>query len=120
MSFKALLKEIVSKVEGAEGAIFLDSQGEAVEWYSLADGEQLRLRAAYLAVVFQACKGLHSRLELKAIRYLSLEYEGAVFIIQDIEDDYFFMIELNYSANFAQALFKIQSAVAALRRELAA
>ncbi|HXG65395.1 MAG TPA: hypothetical protein VNO70_09815 [Blastocatellia bacterium] len=120
MLFKALLKELVTKTEDAEGAIFLDREGEAVDWYAHGDGERLRLRAAYLAVVFHACRTSVSSMELGQIRYLSMEYDGAVFVMADLEGDYFFVLELSYFANVAQALFRIQPTLAALRREIAA
>jgi predicted regulator of Ras-like GTPase activity (Roadblock/LC7/MglB family) len=120
LPFTALLKELVSGVEGGEGAIFLDADGEAVQWYAKDAGERLRLRAAYIAVMLQACQAASARLGLGRVGNLVVEYDGAKFVIEEIERDYFVMLELNRSANVGQALHRIKPVVAALRREVAA
>jgi predicted regulator of Ras-like GTPase activity (Roadblock/LC7/MglB family) len=118
--FKALLKELVSSVEGATGAIFLASDGEAVQWYSGDDGERLQLRAAYITVALQGCRSSADRLMLRGISHLVLEYDGASFIVQELDRGYFVLLELDSSANIGQALYRIQPVVAHLRRETAA
>ncbi|MFP5262742.1 MAG: roadblock/LC7 domain-containing protein [Blastocatellia bacterium] len=120
MPFKALLKELVSSVEGATGAIFLASDGEAVQWYSADDGERLQLRAAYITVVLQGCRNSAERLALGDTRHLVLEYETASFIVQQLDGGYCVMLELDASANLGQALYRTQPIVAHLRREISA
>jgi predicted regulator of Ras-like GTPase activity (Roadblock/LC7/MglB family) len=120
VAFTALLKELVCGVEGGEGAIFLDADGEAVQWYSKAAGERLRLRAAYIAVMLQACQAAAQRLELGGLQHMVIEYDGAKFVIEEIERGYFIILELSQSANVGQALYHIKPAVEALRREIAA
>lgn len=120
MPFKALLKELVSSVEGATGAIFLDSEGEAVQWYSDQDDERLQLRGAYIMVALRGFRDSAARLMLGSIRYLVLEYESASFIVQEIDRGYFVVLELESSANIGQAIYRTQPVVARLRREIAA
>jgi len=116
--FIALLGELISSVEGAESAIIMDASGEAVQWQSNGDGEQLRLRAAYVAVVFQNCKTAARNLELGRMNRLVVEYDGASFIIEEIEGDYLVAIELNYSASISEALVLIQPVLAKLRQAI--
>jgi predicted regulator of Ras-like GTPase activity (Roadblock/LC7/MglB family) len=118
--FKALLKELVSSVEGATGAIFLASDGEAVQWYSGDGGERLQLRGAYITVALQGCRGAADRLTLGGIRHLILEYDGASFIVQELDRGYCVVLELDSSANIGQAIYRIQPVVARLRRETGA
>ncbi|HLG14800.1 MAG TPA: roadblock/LC7 domain-containing protein [Blastocatellia bacterium] len=120
MPFKALLMELVSAVEGAEGAIFMDAEGEAVQWHARGDAERLRLRAAYIAVVLQTARASVRRLELGSIGHLVVEYEGARFVVSELGRDYLLLLELNKSSNVAEALFRIQPAAARLRQEVAA
>lgn len=120
MPFKALLKELVSSVEGARGAIFLASDGEAVQWYSDDDGERLQLRAAYITVTLQGCRSSAERLMLGGTSYLVLEYESARFIVQQLGGGYCVMLELDSSANVGQAIYRTQPVVAHLRREISA
>lgn len=104
MPFKALLGELISSVEGAESAIIMDASGEAVQWSASSDSELLRLRAAYVAVVFQNCKSAARNLELGRMTHLVIEYDGASFIIEEIESDYLIAVELSYSASIPKAL----------------
>ena len=66
MPFIAILKELVSSVDGAEGAIVIEADGEAVQWYATGDEDLLRLRAAYVALAAQACRETAARLGLNA------------------------------------------------------
>ena len=118
MSFKPVLEQLVSSVEGAEGAIFLEVDGEAVEWFARDNGDRLRLRAAYIAVVLQASKAVATHLNVGAARYLILAYDGAKFIIEELGSGYFLALELNPSVNVALARFRMQAAVETLRREI--
>jgi predicted regulator of Ras-like GTPase activity (Roadblock/LC7/MglB family) len=117
--FKTLLKELVSSVEGATGAIFLASDGEAVQWYSNDDGERLQLRGAYITVALRGCRALADRLTPGSIRHLVLEYDSATFIVQELDRGYFVVLELDSSANIGQALYRTQPVVAHLCREIA-
>lgn len=118
--FKALLKELVLSVEGATGAIFLASDGEPVQWYSEDGGERLQLRSAYIMVALQSCRTFADHLMLGDIHRLVVEYEGASFIVQELDRGYFVLLELRPSANIGQAVYRIQPVVARLRREIAA
>ncbi len=120
LSFKPVLKELVSNVEGAEGAIFLEVDGEAVEWYAPDNGDRLRLRAAYVAVVLQASRALATQLNIGTTRHMVLAYDGAKFIIEELGSGYFLALEVNVSTNVARARYRMQPAAASLRREILA
>lgn len=120
MGFETLLRTLVDQVEGADGAIFLDSDGEAVQWYATGDGGILRLRAAYLAVPLRSFRTSAGLLGLGRISYLIAQYQGAWFVIEELDGGYFFILQLSSGANLAQALDCIGPAVAALREEIAA
>ena len=114
--FKALLGELISSVEGAESAIIMDASGEAVQWSASGDDEQLRLRAAYVALVFQNCKTAARNLELGSLTHLAIEYDGASFIVEEIEGDYLIALELSYSASIPEALENIKPVLAKIAR----
>ena len=119
MQFEPILKELVSGVDGAHGAILVDADGEAVQWYSNGDAEQLRLRAAYLAVMVQAARASLSRLGLTSGVRLMLEYEGAWLVTEDLEQGYFMVLDLCSSCNLGQALNRAVPTVNRLRSEIA-
>ena len=120
MGFDSILKEVVLAVEGATGAIFLDNGGEAVQWYTKGDPDRLRLRAAYLAILVQTCRSSCAKLNLRSISQTILEYDGAWLITEDIDANYFILLELGSSANLAKAVCQLSLASVMLRQEIAA
>ena len=119
MLFGSLLQELVSKIEGASGAIFLEKDGEAVAWYTEGDVGRLRLRAAYAAVVLQAARGLADEMKVGATTRLVLAYEQAKFIIEELESGYFLVLELDATASVGKAIYLIKPTAEQLCRETA-
>ena len=78
MPFTNLLKQLVSSVEGATGALILESDGEAVQWYSRTDGERLRLRSAYLVTVLKSWRAATESMNLGGLGDLVFNYDGAL------------------------------------------
>ena len=120
MSIDSLLKKLVEQVEGATGAIVLEADGEAVQWYTIADSDRLRLRSAYVAVVLKASRLPASRAALGDLRSLLLKYDCSCLLVREIGSDCFVVLELGPSANIGQALFRLDPIVKELRRELVA
>jgi predicted regulator of Ras-like GTPase activity (Roadblock/LC7/MglB family) len=118
--FRELLKQLVESVEGASGAILLESAGEAVQWHSTdeSQAERLRLRSAYVAVVLQNSRALAARTLMGEGSRLVMQYDGASFIAQMIERDYFVVLELSLWANVAEAIYRLQPTVERLRHAL--
>jgi predicted regulator of Ras-like GTPase activity (Roadblock/LC7/MglB family) len=120
VQFSSLLKEAVSSIEGATGAMVLESDGEAVEWHPRADADRLRLRGAYMALAFERARAASENLgQGKRLLSLILEYEGAILIIAHLDQDYSLALELEPEASIGQAFYRIQPAIRKLRRELA-
>ncbi len=118
MPFKALLKELVASAQGASGAILLEADGEAVQWYAETDAERLRLRAAYVVMVLESCRATSARTNMGQMDCAILQYDGASFVGQEVEHDYFLLLELDPSANVGQAIYRLQPAIDNIRRAL--
>lgn len=60
MPFHYLLTNLLVDVPGAVGVIFLDAEGEAVEWVSQSEGEpyHLKVEGAYHAVIKRQLKAV--------------------------------------------------------------
>jgi predicted regulator of Ras-like GTPase activity (Roadblock/LC7/MglB family) len=114
----SLLKDLVSTVDGATGAILLGTDGEAVQSYARDSGERLRLRGAYVALMLKSCRATALRANLGALNCLVLEYAGSSFVVHEIDRDYFLVLELSASANIGEALFRLKPAVENLRAEI--
>ena len=120
MSIDSLLKKLVAQVEGATGAIVLEADGEAVQWYTIDDSDRLRLRSAYVAVVLKASRAPASRAALGDLRSLLLQYDSSCLVVREIESDCFVVLELGPSANISEALFRLDPIIRELRGEIAA
>jgi predicted regulator of Ras-like GTPase activity (Roadblock/LC7/MglB family) len=119
LQFVEMLGDLVRAIEGARGAIFLDADGEAVQWYPADESDRLRLRAAYLAVVVRSFRTSIARLELGGMSHLVIQYQKSQFVIEEIEEGgYFLVLELSSSANLAQCASRLVPAVATFRREI--
>ena len=110
MPFIAILKELVGSVEGAEGAIIIAADGEAVQWFANGNVEMLRLRAAYVALTARAGKELASNLGLQNRGAMFLKYEGAAFVVAELESGYMLVLAIGPEASVGQAVFKTQAA----------
>jgi predicted regulator of Ras-like GTPase activity (Roadblock/LC7/MglB family) len=120
LQFESILRELVSHVEGAQGAILVEGDGEAVQWHSEGDAELLRLRAAYLSVLVRATRAGLSRLGLGNRVRLTIEYEGAWFLTEDLEHGYFVVLELSPASNLGQAINRVIPAASRLCYEMGA
>lgn len=118
--FESILRSLVSQVDGAQGAIFLDGDGEAVMWHTLGDSDELRLRAAYVAVLVKTSRSITGRLGGGKTASLLVEYENSQFLIQYLVRGYFLALEMDKSANLAQAFAQTRPVVDVLCREIAA
>ncbi|HSF24712.1 MAG TPA: roadblock/LC7 domain-containing protein [Blastocatellia bacterium] len=118
MPFTNLLERLVASVEGATGALILEADGEAVQWYSRTDGELLRLRSAYLVNVLGSCGAATSRMNLGELGHLVIRYEGASFVMQELSGGYYLLLELNALANVANAVYRLTQALPDARRAL--
>ena len=108
---------MVSRVEGAVGAILLEADGEAVQWYS-PDADRLRLRGAYIAVVLKSSRAAAVRANLGTLSCLILTYDGATFVAHDLGLDCVVILELGPKTNVAQAIFRIKPSVEKLSWEI--
>jgi predicted regulator of Ras-like GTPase activity (Roadblock/LC7/MglB family) len=120
LSIDSLLEKLVAQVEGATGAIVLEADGEAVQWYTIDDADRLRLRSAYVAVVLKSSRAPSSRAALGDLRSLLLQYDSSCLVVREIESDCFVVLELGPSANISEALFRLDPIIRELRGEIAA
>ena len=118
--FETILKSLVSQVDGALGAIFLDGDGEAVTWHTHGDGNELRLRAAYVAVLVRTSRSIAARLRSGTVTSMLVEYDNSQFLIENLVRGYFLALELEKSANLGQAFLQVRPVVEALCQEIAA
>jgi predicted regulator of Ras-like GTPase activity (Roadblock/LC7/MglB family) len=118
LPFTAILKELVENVDGAEGAIFLEADGEAVQWFAKGDAELLKLKAAYVALTTNLCRDVSQTANLTTQGTMLIAYEGASFLVNELTNGYMVMLEMQPMANIGQAMHRIKTTTAKLQREL--
>ena len=118
VSIDLLLKQLVSSVDEATGAIIVAGDGEAVHWNPTGPGERLRLRGAYVAVVMHTIRAAAARADLGRLRQLVVEYDGATLVAFEIDDDCSVVLELEPRANIGRAVYRMKTAAARLRDEI--
>jgi predicted regulator of Ras-like GTPase activity (Roadblock/LC7/MglB family) len=117
--FRAILQQLAESIDGAESALIVESDGEAVQWFTEGDAEQLRLRAAYVVIAALSCRESIEHLGARKQEPILIEYDGASFLVEDLDKSYFLILELNPEANIAQATKKFLPIVEQLRRDIA-
>ena len=89
-------------------------------WHTRGDSNELRLRAAYVAVLVKTSRSITTRLGHGSATSLLVEYENSQFLIEDLVRGYFLALELDKAANLGQALKHIRPVVDVLCQEIAA
>jgi predicted regulator of Ras-like GTPase activity (Roadblock/LC7/MglB family) len=115
---ESLLNELVSKTDGATGAIVVALDGEAIQSSASILDERLRLRSAYLAVVMQTFRAAAARIGLGHLTRLVIDYKGAILVAQEIDIDCSVVLELKPGASVGRAVHQIQVIASRLRDEI--
>jgi predicted regulator of Ras-like GTPase activity (Roadblock/LC7/MglB family) len=114
--FTNLLEHLVSSVDGATGALILEADGEAVQWYSRTDSELLRLRSAYLVNLLGSCRSATSRMALGELGYVVISYDGATFVMQELSGGYYLLLEVKALSDIGSAVYRLTQALPEARR----
>jgi predicted regulator of Ras-like GTPase activity (Roadblock/LC7/MglB family) len=103
MPFQRLLDELAARVEGFQGALMLDAEGEvAVE--SGARDDRHRLIGAYQGIALATAKRTNQRYEAGSIRYITCQYEAARLVLRPLKDGYYLIVSLAPEAPLAPCL----------------
>jgi predicted regulator of Ras-like GTPase activity (Roadblock/LC7/MglB family) len=117
--FTQLLTDLVGRVDGAVGAAFIDSYGEAVQCIAEgADEEYVKLMGAYQGIALGTSRTIVSSLDGGEIDYCFTAYESASFLVKALDHDYFLMVVLAPDANVGKGVYVIRNAAAAFNREM--
>jgi predicted regulator of Ras-like GTPase activity (Roadblock/LC7/MglB family) len=117
--FRATLQKLVESIDGAESAVLVESDGEAVQWFTEGDAEQMRLRVAYVVIAALSCKESIDHIGARKQEPILIEYDGASFLVEDLDKSYFLILELTPEANIAQATKRFLPIAEQLRRDIA-
>lgn len=118
MPFKSILKGIVDRVKGAQGAILLDWEGEAVDQYAVISDYDIKFIGAHMGILlYNLNKKLKEELGDDGLRGVSIEFDKKRFVIYPVDKDYFAVLVLTTEAVSGLARHEIEGTVKAIREQ---
>ena len=118
MPFKAILKGIVDRVKGAQGAILLDWEGEAVDHYSVISDYDIKFIGAHMGILlYNLNKRLKEELGDDALKGVTIYMGKKRFAIYPVDKDYFLVLALSPEAVSGLVRHEIEATVKAIREQ---
>lgn len=127
MNLTLPLADLVTKVDGAFGAILADSDGEAVTIYALPDqigescymgDERIKLIGAYQIITLRACSKLAQQFKTGDVTHLVCHYDTATILIRALKNDYALMLAMQTSSNIGQGMFYLDQTAEVISQDL--
>ena len=119
MSFQVPLQEMLDRIPGAQGAILVDWEGEAVDQVGVMDEYDLKLVGAYKGVILTSLRHVASRISDDQLQEIVITTEHAQLIMLPVTLEYFLALALDRSDVLGRALFEARRCLRTLRREIA-
>jgi predicted regulator of Ras-like GTPase activity (Roadblock/LC7/MglB family) len=118
--FTTMLTELVSGVDGAIGAAFIDNYGEAVQSFTAPghDDEYLKLMGAYQGIALQTSQNVLKQLDAGSVDYYLAAYDNASFLVKALKANYFILLALSPEANYGQGIYRVRRVAEAFDREI--
>jgi len=118
MPFKTILRELIERVPGAQGAIVADWEGEAVDHVGLMDEYELKVIGAHKGVLLYNMHDVMRRLGDDQLQEIVVTTKQAQTLVLPINGDYFLVFTLDRSDRLGMALFEARRCIQALRKEI--
>jgi predicted regulator of Ras-like GTPase activity (Roadblock/LC7/MglB family) len=117
--FKSILQDLVESTVGATGAILIDWEGEAVEFFSLAANEfDIKILGAHQNIIFNRIREIRQRIPSQAISNTVITTDQQHLILGAIGDDYTLVTTLERDALVGRALVNLLGAIKLLEKEI--
>jgi predicted regulator of Ras-like GTPase activity (Roadblock/LC7/MglB family) len=119
MPFNYLLTNLLVDVPQAVGAIFVDPEGEAVEWVARhGDPFDLKVEGAYHSIFMRQLENVATSVKVGAIDSFVLEGSRMVTLTQALPDGYYVMLVVDRNGSRAQALHRLRRAAQIIAQEI--
>ena len=116
-AFTGPLRDAVSRVPGARGAVFLDGEGEAVDEFAEVPTMEIRILGAHLGILVALFKE-HAAV-LGEPRELVLETERATLVVLALDQRYVVALEASPETSLGLLRRELAAAVERIRAEMA-
>jgi predicted regulator of Ras-like GTPase activity (Roadblock/LC7/MglB family) len=119
MPFNYLLTNLLVDVPQAVGAIFVDSEGEAVDWVTRHnDPFDLKVEGAYHSIFLRQLERLTNSIDAGPIDSFVIEGSRLVTLTQALPDGYYVVLVVNRSGSRAHALHRLRRAAEVFATEI--
>ncbi len=118
MPFSKILSAMVDSVEGALGAIFMDSECEYVQYYGQIDSFRQKLMGAYQGILLGLVRNAGQKLDIQTLTILVTEYEHAKFVTKTLKSGYFIVLVMGPESNIGKGLKEIERVAAIINEEI--
>jgi predicted regulator of Ras-like GTPase activity (Roadblock/LC7/MglB family) len=119
MPFNYLLTNLLVDVPEAVGAIFLDDEGEAVEWVTRHnDPFDLKVEGAYHSIFVRRLAIITSTGNHGKLKYFVIKGDALTALTHTLPDGYYLVLILDRPGFLGKAVFHLEHAAAVLGREL--
>ncbi len=120
MPFHYLLANLMVEVPGAVGAIFLDPEGEAVEWVSqqARDPYDLKVEGAYHSIFKRQLNEVTLATRCGPLRSYIFAGRDLVTLTRLLPDGYYVLLVVRRSGSPALATYHLRRVADAIAREL--
>jgi hypothetical protein len=120
MTFNSLLGNLLADVPQALGAVFVDPEGEAVDWAARAgDPYGLKIEGAYHSIFMRHLHSVSASSGCGSIASVVLAGSRLVTLTQALPDGYHVVLVVDREASQAQALNCLRSSARAFAEQLA-
>ncbi len=116
--FSEILREVVSAVPGALGAVFSDWDGEPVDQFALLEPLDIQLLGAHVGLVLNDIKRASDSLGVGVAGEIVIRAERAQLILHVVDAKYYVVLALARDVPTAWASRKLRGAVERLRAEM--
>ena len=118
MPFKSILKKLVEKVDGAQGAILLDWEGEAVDQYAVISDYDIKFIGAHMGIIlYNLNKRLKDELGDEDVKSITIDMDNRRFVVYPVDKCYFAVLVLLPEAVLGLVRHEIETTVKAIREE---
>jgi predicted regulator of Ras-like GTPase activity (Roadblock/LC7/MglB family) len=119
MPFNYLLTNLLVDVPQAVGAIFVDPEGEAVEWVTRHDDPfDLKVEGAYHSIFMRQLEEMASSAHAGTVSSLVLEGTRLVTLTQALPRGYYVVLVVDRSGSRAHALHRLRRAAEVIAEEI--
>lgn len=117
-AFTPILQRAVERVPGAVGAIFADWDGEAVDLFSLAEPDELKVLGAHYGIILNHVQSALHLFHFGEAEEIILLHDGMDLLVRAVGEGYYVVLAVRGKAHLATALREVAEAALALRTEM--